>query len=75
MSKFKAIRERLGVTQAAMASAIKCSQGNVSFYERGQTVPPDTAKLLIAYAKSLGQTVTFDEIYADPEGAPVPEGA
>lgn len=65
MSTFKSIRERLKVTQAAIAEGIGCSQANVSFYERGQTVPPDMAKRLIAYALTLGQEVTFDDIYGD----------
>ena len=65
MSTFKAIRERLKVTQSAMAEGLGCSQANVSFYERGQTVPPDAAKRLIAFAKTLGHEVTFDDIYRD----------
>lgn len=66
MSNIKSIRDRLGVTQAAMADAIGCTQGNVHHYERGQTVPPDAAKRLIAYAARLGHVITFDEIYAAP---------
>lgn len=65
MSNVKAIRERLGVTQAALAEGIGCTQSNVSFYERGQTFPPDAAKRLIEYAKTLGCELTFDAIYAD----------
>ena len=64
MNTIKAIRERLGVTQSELADAMGCSQGNVSFYEKGQTVPPDAAKRLIAYAKTKGRELTFDDIYA-----------
>lgn len=63
MSNIKAIRERLGVTQAAMAEALGCSQGNVSFYEAGQTFPPAAAELLIAYAKGRGLAISFDHVY------------
>lgn len=64
-SFIKSIREKLGVTQSAMAEGLGCTQANVSFYERGQTVPPDAAKRLIAFAKTLGHEVTFDDIYRD----------
>ena len=44
-----------------------CSQGNVSFYEKGQTVPPDAAKRLIEFAATLGRTITFNDVYrTDP---------
>jgi putative transcriptional regulator len=65
VNTFKAIRERLGLSQSAIAEALGCTQGNVSFYERGQTVPPDMAKKLIAHAASLGHRVTYDEIYGE----------
>lgn len=58
------IRARLGVTQAAMAQGIGVTQGNVSNYERGQTMPPDVAGKLITYAKTLGHTITHNDIYA-----------
>ena len=67
MNPIKAIRERLGVTQAELAKGMDCSQSNVSFYEKGQTVPPPAAKALIAFAARRGCIVTFDEIYAEPE--------
>lgn len=67
MSTIKAIRERLGITQAALAEGIGCTQGNVGHYERGQTVPPDAAKRLIAYARALGHLVTYDDIYGPAE--------
>jgi putative transcriptional regulator len=73
MNAFARIRNRLGVSQTAMAKALGVSQGNVSFYEvRDQTVPPDVAKLLIAYAGEGGLAIGFDHIYAD---APLPEPA
>jgi putative transcriptional regulator len=69
MSTFKAIRQCLGVTQAEMSRALDMSQGNISFLERGQTVTPDVAKKLIAYAATLGYALTYDQIYG---AAPLP---
>jgi putative transcriptional regulator len=64
MSTIKAIRERLGLTQAALAEGIGCTQGNVWHYEQnGQTVPPEAAKRLIAFARGHGLELTMDRIY------------
>lgn len=73
MSTIKAIRDRLELTQAALAEALGCTQGNVGHYERGQTVPPDVAKKLIAFASLRGHRVTYDDIYGSPE--PIATGA
>jgi len=67
MSTIKAIRDRLELTQAALAEALGCTQGNVGHYERGQTVPPEMAKKLIAFAAGRGHRVTYDNIYGPPE--------
>lgn len=64
MNAIRAIRERLGLTQSALAKALGKSQGNVHHYERGQTMPPAVAARLIAVAQSMGHAVTYDEIYA-----------
>lgn len=66
---FKAIREKLGVTQAVMADGIGVTQGNVSFYEKGQTVPPQVAGRLIEFAKSRGLSITYDDVYGAPKAA------
>lgn len=71
MSTFKMIRDRLGLTQSALAEGIGCTQGNVGHYEKGQTVPPEAAKKLIAFAASKGVTVTYEEIYG-PADLPAP---
>lgn len=63
ISIVKTIRERLGFTQAALGEGMGCTQGNVSFYEKGQTIPPDAARRLIDYAATLGHTITFNDIY------------
>lgn len=66
MNSISNIRARLGVTQSAMAQAIEVSQGNVSNYEQGQTMPPSVAAKLIVYAKKLGHVITHNDIYAPP---------
>lgn len=63
MYPLNTIRRRLGVTQSVLADALGVTQGNVSNYERGQTVPPAVAAKLIEYARGAGEVVTFDEIY------------
>jgi putative transcriptional regulator len=63
MNTFKVIRERLGVTQQELAEALGCSQGNVSLYEKGQTVLPDVAKKLIAFSGARGVLVTYEDLY------------
>lgn len=77
MNTIKAIRERLGLTQSALADGIGCTQGNVVHYERGQTVPPEAAKRLIAFAATKAVVVTYEDIYGVPESqldkAPQPE--
>lgn len=65
MHNLKPIRERLGVTQQALADGIDCTQGNVGHYERGQEFPPDRARLLIKFAKKHGLTITFDHVYGN----------
>ncbi|AZW22940.1 helix-turn-helix domain-containing protein [Bordetella bronchiseptica] len=72
MKPISIIRQRLGVTQAALAVGIGVTQGNVSHYERGQTIPPDVARRLIDFARSQGLSLTFDQIYA-PEPEEVPQ--
>lgn len=67
MSNFKLIRARLAMTQAAIGEALGVTQGNVSFYEKGQTVPPDVAKRLIEVAQGRGLCLTFDHVYGEVE--------
>ncbi|MNW15755.1 helix-turn-helix protein [compost metagenome] len=73
MNPVKAIREWFGVTQVELAVGIGCSQSNVSAYEKGQTVPPASARALIAFAASRGRLITFDHIYGEAELPEVPK--
>ena len=64
MNNIKNIRERLGVTQTALAQRIGCTQGNVWHYEnKNQTIPPNVAKLLIAFAAERGIQIGYEDIY------------
>lgn len=65
MHNLKPIRDRLGITQQAMADGIGCTQGNVGHYERGQTLPPDMARKLIEFCATKGLHITFDHVYGD----------
>lgn len=78
MKNIKPIRERLGLTQQALAAAIGCTQGNIGHYERGQMMPTSRARRLIAFAAGLGLSLSFDHLYGDtplPELAEVQEAA
>lgn len=74
MHHLKTIRERLGITQQAMADGLGCTQGNVGHYERGQTLPPVMAKKLIDFCASRGLTITFDHVYGDAPIGPADGG-
>lgn len=63
MNPIKSIRARLSLTQAELAKALEMSQGNVAFYERGQTVPPHVARRLILFSRGLGCEVGYEDIY------------
>ncbi len=68
MNTIKSIRTRLGLTQAALAEGIGCTQGNVGHYEnKGQTIPPEVAKRLIAFATQRGLVLTYDDVYGPVE--------
>jgi putative transcriptional regulator len=63
MNAIQAIRGRLGLTQVELGALIGVSQGNVSFYERGQNVPAPVAAKLIEVAGNRGLSITFDHVY------------
>jgi hypothetical protein len=57
------------MTQEEMAGVLGCSQSNVSFLDRGQTVRPDTARKLVETAVALGVQLSLEQVYGD---APLP---
>lgn len=70
MNVVRTIRSRLGVTQAELAEALGVTQSNVSFYERGQAVPPPTAGKLIEFSRSRGLELSYDHVYGGAELPP-----
>jgi putative transcriptional regulator len=66
MNSIKSLRTRLGVTQEVLADAIGVTQGNVSNYERGQSVPTKIAQRLIVYAATMGHAISYEDIYGPP---------
>lgn len=80
MNAFRTIRTRLAVSQAEIGAALGVTQSNVSFYERGQTVPPEVARKLIEFARTRDLALTFDHVYGaselpDEQIALVPQAA
>lgn len=63
MSPIRLIRKALRLSQEALADILGCSQSNVSFYEGGQSFPPEAAKRLIAHAASQGMRISLDQVY------------
>lgn len=72
MNHLKTIRQRLGLTQQAIATELGCTQGNVGHYERGQTLPPDVARKLIKVANEHGLLIGFDHVYGETALPEVP---
>ena len=61
----KLIRSRLALSQAELAKVLDVSQSNVSWYECGrQNMPPPVGAKLITYARSKGQKLSFNDLYA-----------
>lgn len=72
MRPIQIIRMRLGVSQQQLADALGCTQANVSNYERGQTIPPEMARKLIAFAHSKGLGyLTWDHVYGAAQMPPL----
>lgn len=63
MNQVARIRKQLEVTQSVLADGLGVTQGNVSQYERGQTVPPHVARRLIDFASKQGVAISYDDIY------------
>lgn len=70
MSKIKAIRELLELTQEQLGDGIGCSQANIWQIEsNGQELLPEKAKKLIELASKHGLKLSFDHVYGQ---APLP---
>lgn len=64
MNAIRRIRSQLGLSQACLGGCIGVSQGSVSFYEKGQAVPPHVAKRLIDVCSERGVAITYDDVYS-----------
>lgn len=73
MNSIESIRKRLGLTQAQLAAGIEVTQGNVSHYEKGQTMPPAVAARLITFAAAHGLAIGFDHVYGAADVPPATE--
>ncbi len=71
MSRFLDIRRVLGLTQAEMGEILDCTQSNITFLDRGQTITPNVARKLIEGAAVLGVKLSFEQIYG-AERLPAP---
>lgn len=72
MSSMRSIRVLLRVSQAELGDALGVTQSNVSFYEKGQSVRPEIAERLIAFARKRGVNLSYDQVYG---AAPLPKPA
>jgi len=73
MSNLKAIRERVGLTQSALADAVGLTQGAIAHYENDRRQPGliECRKILSAL-NARGAKCTLDEVFPTPAtGKPV----
>lgn len=63
-NNIKAIREKLGLSQAGLASHLGMTAGNVSHIETGkQSLMPDAAAKIISLCREAGQNIDFNDLY------------
>ena len=66
MNNLKAIRKKMGLTQAELAKLIGCTQGNIGHYEnKNQTIKPEVAQRIVSVAKERGLEITYEDIYVE----------
>lgn len=69
MSNIKTIRERLRITQAALAESVGVTQGAIAHYENERRKPGlDECRRIVAALNQLGAGVTLDEVFP-PSGS------
>lgn len=65
------IRKKLGVTQAALATRLGMTAGNVSHIETGkQILTLDNAVALISVCGAMGLKIDLDDIFIYPKPKP-----
>lgn len=64
MSNIKSIRERLRMTQAALAGEVGVTQGAIAHYENDRRKPGlDECRSIVAAFNRKGAAVTLDEVF------------
>jgi putative transcriptional regulator len=70
MSNMKTIREKVGVTQAALAKTVGLTQGAIAHYENERRKPGlDECRRIVDALNSCGAAVTLDDVFPP---APIP---
>lgn len=64
MSNMKTIREKVGVTQAALAKTVGLTQGAIAHYENERRKPGlEECRRIVDALNSCGAAVTLDEVF------------
>lgn len=64
MSNMKSIREKVGVTQAALAKTVGLTQGAIAHYENERRKPGlDECRRIVDALNSSGAAVTLDDVF------------
>lgn len=69
MCNLKAVREKAGITQAALAESIGMTQGAIAHYETGRRRPGlDECRLIIAALRDRGVECNLDDVFPAKPG-------
>lgn len=64
MSNMKTIREKVGVTQAALAKTVGLTQGAIAHYENERRKPGlEECRRIVDALNSSGAAVTLDDVF------------
>lgn len=67
MSNLKATRERVGLTQSALASAVRMTQGAIAHYENGRRQPGLSAcRKILDALNAKGADCSLDDVFPNP---------
>lgn len=70
MNRIKEFRQKINLTQSALAAELECEQTTVSNYENGFRSPDiETVKRLIAVFRRHGLDVGFDDLFPREDAA------
>lgn len=64
MSNMKALREKTGVTQAALAKTVGLTQGAIAHYENDRRKPGlEECRRIVSALNACGAGVTLDDVF------------